>query len=178
MVRLVVCLAIVSGCVPYVLPPIRGQAGVIDTGAAGSRAGLHAEIGAAPLQLIHDQMDRRWDATIPGSFDHTDRTAWGAAIAAGPVVGQWTSHEVTRRVLVEGVGRWTTEGRAGGLRGTYEWSTFVDGSATDSYGFGEAAFGFYVEAGAWDLPDGSSWMVTAGISLRSPLLAGLACCLE
>jgi hypothetical protein len=178
MVRLVVCVAICSGCVPYVLPPVRGQVGVIATGAAGSRAGVHADVGVAPLQLVRDQLDRRWDVTVAGSFDHTDRTAWGASIAAGPVVQQSQSEDVVRRVLIEAVGRWTTDGLGGGARATFEWSKFVDGDSTDQYGFGEAAFGVYVETGAASVPDGTAWMISVGISLRTPVLAGLACCLK
>jgi hypothetical protein len=45
-----------------------------------------------------------------------------------------------------------------------------------SHGFGEAAFGVYVETGAASVPDGTAWMISVGISLRTPVLAGLACC--
>lgn len=177
---LVVGLVLASGCVPYALPPVRGQVGVIGTTAAGSRDGLHAEVGVAPLQLVSSQLDRQWDVTVSGSFDHTDRVAWGAAVAAGPVVYQWAppSGEALRRVLVEAVGRWTTEGFGGGARATYEWSRFIDGDSASGRAYGEAAIGLYVETGEWSLAGDTAWVLSAGISLRSPVLAGLACCLK
>ncbi len=176
------CIAVLTGCMPYALPPVTGDVGPARSSSRGSRTGVHAEVGFAPLQLTRGQIDRPWDATLSGSFDRIDRDEWGVAAAAGPVLHPWGrfADEVANRLLIQAVGRWTTEGIGAGVRATVEYAKFVDGASSDSnggaYGFGEAAIGLYAETARWSFDGTAGWTVTAGVTLRVPAMVGIACC--
>ena len=187
--RLVVVLVLVTACVPYAVPPITADLGASRTTERGTRTGLHVNAGFSPMHFSQAQSrTRMWDATIGGSFDReANRDTWGASLAAGPVLYPW-GREAKRtsvdRFLPQLVGRWTTDGTALGVRLALERAIFANGSGTGDgngfAGYGEGAFGFYVEADLRrgdDMSHEREWAVTAGITLRSPAIAGVVCCL-
>jgi len=179
--RLVVIGFLLTGCMPYAIPPATGSVGVTHASERGTRAGVHADLGLSPLQLSPSQIHRRWDVVVSGSFDRVSDNTWGAAIAAGPLLHPWGKLDDARtaRVAPQLVGRWTTKGTAAALRIGVERAGFVTGSdaSSTSGGWGEIAAGLYVEA-AYMRPDGKDdgWSVTAGVTLRLPAMIGVACC--
>jgi hypothetical protein len=173
-----------TACVPFAVPPTTMAGGVSHSIAAGSRTGGHGEIGFAPLQLSRSELDRPWDATLSGTLDHfADHNAWGAALAAGPILHPWgpaTEHDTTSRLMPQLAGRWTTDMRAAAIRVIIERSIFVDGMNSDGTvrARGEASYGAYIEAGPqWTSTARDSWAITVGVMMRTPAAAGISCCL-
>lgn len=172
---------------PFVVPPFTGDLGVTRSTANGARTGLHADVGFAPLQLSPRFLHRPWDATLAGSFDHASHAVWGLAVAGGPILHPWGDDpelDTTNRLLPQLVGRVTTEGTAAGVRLAVEHVGFTrgpePGNGEVATQYGEAAIGLYVET-VYQHPDAmapNSWTVTAGVTLRSPVLAGVSCCIR
>jgi hypothetical protein len=182
-VRLLLGLAVVPACVPFALPPVTGDVGV----AHNSRTGIHADVGFAPLQLSSSYLHRPWDATLSGSFDRITHDEWGLAVAGGPVLHPWgddLSDDATNRLLPQLVGRLTTDGTAVGARVAIEHSVFTTGANGDDKAWvsmhGETAFGLYFEAD-YVRPDAmptNEWSISFGLTLRTPALVGVSCCLN
>jgi hypothetical protein len=180
-------LAVASaGCVPYVLPPVTGAIGVTHDDAQGARSGFHVDAGLSPWQLIAGQLDRRWDVTAAGSYDHLAGSRWGGALAAGPVLHPWgldPDGGHVDRVLPELVGRWTTVGRAAAVRVILERAAFVDAWSqraphASAAAYGEDAIGVYLEAGyLWADQARDGFTVGVGLAFRLSATAGIACCL-
>ena len=175
---------VLTGCVPYVVPPVTGTVGATRSTERASRTGVHVDVGFSPVQLVESQLHRTWDATISGSFDRDNDNEWGAALAAGPILHPWGKRdsERTSRVLPQLVGRWTTEGRAVALRVAVERAAFATGddkSEEGGFAWGEIGFGLYVEAArVWPDEMDDHYVVTAGLTVRLPFLAGVACCVK
>jgi hypothetical protein len=170
---------------PYVIPPVTGNVGATYSTARASRTALHVDAGLSPVQLVRGQTHRKWDATVSASLDRETSNEWGAAIAAGPILHPWgkLDDERTARVLPQLVGRWTTEGRAVGVRVGVERAAFVapDDDAKGATGWGEVGFGLYAEASYVrpdDMRDDPRWAFTVGLSVRLPVMAGVACCIS
>ena len=174
----------VTGCMPYVIPPVTGTVGATRSSERASRTGVHVDAGFSPVQLVESQIHRTWDATISGSFDRETQNEWGAAIAAGPVLHPWGKIDELRtaRLLPQLVGRWTTEHRAVALRVAVERAGFVNGegeSKPRGLAWGEIGFGLYVEvARAWPEEMDDYWFASAGLTFRLPVMAGVACCVS
>jgi hypothetical protein len=173
---------VLTGCMPYVIPPVTGTVGATHSTARGTRTGVHVDAGLSPVQLVRGQMHRRWDATVSASFDHEAHSTWGAAIAAGPVLHPWGTprDERSARLMPQLVGRLTTENRAIALRLAAERTWFASGDDRSEEGglaWGEVAIGFYAEA-AYVKPDGARddahWMFSAGVAFRLPAMVGVA----
>lgn len=172
----------VTGCMPYVLPPVTADVGPSWSSERGSRTNLHVNAGYSPLHFSRATA-RRFDATLGGSYDReSGDNIWGVSASAGPVFPLPSRGSSVDRLLPQLVGRWTTAGPAVGGRVVLERATFADfakstsgNSVSSSYG--EAAIGFYVEA---DLAfrDEREWALTAGLTLRLPATAGIACCMK
>jgi len=181
-----VALTMMTGCMPYVLPPATGAMGAQRTLEAGERARVHAELGVSPFQLSPRLLNRAFDATVSATFDRATHNAWGAAVAAGPVLHPWpawSKRDVTTRLAPQLVGRWNTDGRAAALRISVERAAFyAEGNqAVDASGaiYGEGAIGLYVEAGMqWPEMDERGWSLGVGVTLRMPAAAGIACCVK
>lgn len=173
-------LALVTGCMPYALPPVTADLGPSRSSERGSRTGLHANVGFSPLHFSRATR-RPFDATIGASYDHEGgKNLWGASASAGPVFQPWPGPSLDR-LLPQIVGRWSTDGTALGVRVALERATFTSGRSSDhnggAYRYGEAAFGFYLEADV-RFRDEREWMVTGGIAVRIPAIFGVACCLH
>jgi len=172
------------GCMPYAVPPITGDVGLRVDSAAGSRTGVRADLGISPMQVIERQYGRPWDATVAASFDRSSHNIWGVAAAAGPVISLGVDDQNDRtRLLPHVVGRWTTDGVAGGLRVGVEHVTFTNAAdATPSssyYSYGEAGIGLVVEGDVTrDSAAQHGWLVTVSVLVRGPALAGVACCIS
>jgi hypothetical protein len=168
---------VLAGCMPYALPPVNGNVGATRTTENGARTGLHAELGVAPMQLVDGQLRRRWDATLSGSYDRMGtHDAWGVAVVGGPIVYPFgVDRHTADRLLPQLVGRWTTETMSAGVRLTAERALFARGSGDSSVAFGEGAIGFYVEA---DYQRDGEYFVHAGLAMRIPAIAGVACCIH
>lgn len=179
-------LTVTTGCMPYVVPPATGAVGAHRTLASGDRTGVHAELGLSPFQLTPGYLARSFDATVSATFDHAERTAWGAAVAAGPLLHPWgasPSRDVTNRLAPQLVGRYTTEGVGAAVRVTLERATFVNNptESIDSIGhsYGEGAIGLYVEAGMdWPEMRERVWSLGLGLSFRIPASVGVVCCIK
>lgn len=178
-------LVFLAGCMPYVIPPVTANAGATFSTERASRTALHVDAGLSPIQLVRGQTHRRWDATVSGSLDRESSNVWGAAIAAGPILHPWgkLDEERSARVLPQLVGRWTTDGRAVGVRVGVERAAFIapDESMKHGTGWGELGFGLYAEASYVrpdDMEDDPRWAVTLGVSIRLPVMAGVACCIS
>jgi hypothetical protein len=175
-------LTALTGCMPYVLPPVTADVGPSRSSERGSRTNLHVNVGYSPLHFSRATA-RHFDATVGGSYDReAGDSIWGVSASAGPVFRPWPHAPSVDRILPQLVGRWTTEGTAVGVRIALERATFAEfensssgNSVSSSYG--EAAIGFYLET---DLRfrDEREWMVTVGLTLRIPATAGVACCMK
>jgi hypothetical protein len=181
---LLVVVVFVTGCMPYVIPPVTGNLGATYSSERASRTSLHVDAGLSPVQLVRGQTHRRWDATVSGSLDRESSNVWGAAVAAGPIFHPWgkLDEERTARVLPQLVGRWTTEGRAVGVRFGVERAAFVvPDESKDGSHWGELGFGLYAEVDYMrpdDMRGDTRWMFTVGLSVRLPVMAGVACCIS
>ena len=178
-------LVVVAGCVPYVIPPATIDFGAQYLSARGARTEVHADVGYSAMSLTRGRMDRNWDATLSGSFDRSEyRNTFGLAAAGGAVLHPWgLVHEDTaNRLLIEGVGRWTTDGTALGARIAIEHAAFYDGSADDpnnsGYAYGEGGIGLYLETDRWSIDGSPSWSFTAGLMVRAPVVVGVTCCVH
>ena len=170
---------------PYVIPPMTAAVGATRA-TSYAKTGVHVDVGLAPLQLWEKHLYRRWDAQLAGSFEQIDHAVWGAALAGGPIFHPWgigSSSGNLTRVMPQLVARLDTEGQSLGVRVVLERAGFVNGdtSGKDNAGggYGEGALGFYVETSYQSSDEvRDDWHITAGLSLRVPLLAGIACCLK
>lgn len=177
---------LLSGCVPYAVPPVTANVGGRVTDVRGSRMGLHVEVGADPLQLITGEFHRAWDASLSGTYDRMGTSeAWGVGLAVGPVLFPWgvdRDDYVANRLVPQLVGRWTTEERSAGLRLTLEHSVFTDSRDNDAHDgagmFGEAAIGAYVEGDVRRDDMATGWGLLFGLVVRVPFMIGIACCLH
>src|ERR1051325_4486926 len=142
------CALLLAGCVPFAVPPATASVGAVHTSTMQAPIGVHADVGLSPVQVMTGQQHRWWDATLSGSFEHVDRNrdAWGAALAAGPVLHPWgiePTDTVSLRVLPQLVARWTTTGYALDARVEVERSDFADRMYTSKdaacYARGEVA---------------------------------------
>jgi hypothetical protein len=179
---LVLVGATAVGCVPYVTPPVTATLGLAHDASQGARTGFHADAGFSPWQVIGGQLDRSWDVTVSGSYDHLGGARWGGALAAGPVLHPWgldPARALSDRVMPQLVGRWTTAGRSAGVRLILERAIFADTSGTAAAAWGEDAIGGYLEAGyLWTGDARDGWMIGLGVAGRLSATAGVACCLK
>lgn len=183
---LALALALAGGaCVPVALPPAMGSVGVIRDSRDGGRTGVTAELGISPLQLIPGQVHRVWDVGLAGTYAHTARDTWGAALYAGPILHPWgddPASRTTRRLVPQLVGRVTTDGNGLGIRVSLEDAGFARGSGIGRdaalVAYGEGAYGAYAEVTATQEADRTTWAATVGVSLRIPALAGIVCCAD
>lgn len=160
---------------PYALPPVTGNLGATRTTENGTRTGLHVDVGFSPMQLAPSQFARRWDATIAGSYDRMgSRDAWGAAAFGGPILYPWgLRRDTSVRLMPQAVARWTQEAPSVGGRVAIERAAFARGSGGGSSAYGEGSFGVYVEG---DRRFDDEWTFVAGVTMRVPAIAGIACC--
>ncbi len=172
-----------AGCLPYVVPPMTASVGATRS-AEYSKAGVHVDVGISPMQLMRAQLYRRWDAQLAGSFENVDHNVWGAALIGGPTFYPWGTWRegAFGRLSPQLVARLDTEGQSLGVRTVLELSTWTEGQTAKgeaSGSYGEAAIGLYVEA-AYKTSDEvrDDWAFTAGLSLRAPFMAGIACCMK
>jgi hypothetical protein len=175
-----VVLALVTGCLPYVIPPLAADVGATHSTENGTHMGVHVDAGLSPMQLMPSQFGRRWDATLSGSFDRIGtRDSWGGALAAGPIFFPMPveNPNAVVRLLPQVVGRLTNRDSSVGARVVLEWASFVNGTSSDNnggfYAYGEGAIGGYVET-AYRNDD--EFVITAGVTVRIPAMAGIACC--
>lgn len=172
-----------AGCLPYVVPPMTAAVGATRT-AEYSKPGVHVDFGLAPLQLVKSQIYRQWDVQLVGSFENVDHNVWGAGLIGGPLFYPWGTWRegAFGRLSPQLVARLDTEGQSLGMRTVLELSTWTEGQTAKgeaSGAYGEAAIGLYVET-AYKLSDEvrDDWTITAGLSLRVPFMAGIACCMK
>ncbi|HEY4057191.1 MAG TPA: hypothetical protein VGM39_11315 [Kofleriaceae bacterium] len=173
-----IALALVAGCMPYAIPPASVDLGATRSTEDGSRTGLHVDVGLSPMQVMPTQVDRRWDAVLLGSFDRMGtRDSWGGALAVGPTFFPMpvTDPDSRLRLLPQVIGRLTTEASSVGARVVLEYATFTNGTGKDGYAYGEAAIGGYLE-GSYRSDD--ELVMTIGLTVRVPILAGVACCFK
>ena len=171
---------------PYVIPPVTGNVGATYSTERAARTSLHVDAGLSPVQLVRGQTHRRWDATLSGSLDRESSNVWGAAISAGPIFHPWgkLDDERTARLVPQLVGRWTQEARAIGVRIGVERAAFVapdDEDKNKDGVWGELGFGLYAEANYLRpdaMRDDPRWTFTVGLSVRLPVMAGVACCIS
>jgi hypothetical protein len=175
-------LALAAGCVPYAIPPATVDVGGLRSTEQGTRTGIHVDAGFSPMQLMPTQFNRRWDAMLAGSFDRFgSHNTWGGAVAAGPIFFPFPVNNPDARVrlLPQVIGRLSTDASSIGARVAIEYVTFTSGSASDSNGggvsYGEAAIGGYIESG---YRSDDELVITAGLTLRIPVIAGVSCCLH
>lgn len=183
----IVALVLVTGCMPYAIPPVTANVGATRSTERGTRTGVHVDAGLSPMQLVRGQVHRAWDATLSGSLDREHDNTWGVAVAGGPILHPWGRLDVERsaRVLPQIVGRWTTRNRSIGVRLGVERVAFGAGSSRGGgqagAGWGELGIGLYAEAARvrpHDEMDADYWMATFGVIVRVPAMAGMACCIS
>jgi hypothetical protein len=196
-----IVLMFASGCVlPFMIPPMKAEIGggtrtasTATTNAASgdemepvhATSSLHAAVGA---HLASGTLSGRqpFDVGAGWTFETTrDQTSHGLYLDMAHFIersGRWRTSVGGRGEL-----RWLADGEKGGaalLR--IDTEVFSAGekplSGRDRCGaaagtaYGTSAFGFFVQAGrAWapEVSGGAGWVATAGISVRTPLAAGV-----
>lgn len=182
MLRFVVCLAVLGGCFPYAIPPLRGEVGAVAQSKQPTAGRVSGGAHLASGTLRHDQpfdvgagAFYEWDdngerakgayADAAVFIDRGARTRTSLGIRGevrhDPTMGYGTAaklridHEIYKKALGEYSGHDRCGVIFGGARGT-------------------GAAGIYVEAGPAFLPgDQRAFVATVGVTLRIPATLGL-----
>jgi hypothetical protein len=175
-------LALVGGCFPYAIPPLKGEVGVTTqtnrTPAGRVAGGTHLASGTL-------RRDQPFDVGVGGYYEWTELGSRSKG-GYGDVALFIDRGARTRTSLgLRGELRYDEMNRAGAgakLRIDHE----IFGATTASYSgsercsaiigsaYGTGAVGFYVEAGsAFHADNDRAFVATAGITVRTPMTAGL-----
>jgi hypothetical protein len=192
----------ISGCLPFAVPPARVESGIgtrlFDREEPGGtsaatptgvlRAGFH------PTQLFDSAENRRWDVglgyrlewrlheqTPPLQGPYAELGFYPLRLAVGRGTRfRWGSYTSADAVLRDGAGfgPGATLGTLIELSGTTSgtFSNADDQGGVAGAAFGQWAFGMFANTSLRAIDDRVSQSMTAGMSLRVPFAAGVACC--